>query len=81
MSPQAVSACGVLIRINKYAVVLIQRMSFIRMGTLHADTACGDILYSFHPSGWLSNLDIVVDREMMPSQVVVVFCHKYVQYG
>ena len=47
------------------------------MGTWHADTACGDILYSFHPSGWLSNSEIVVDREMMPLQVVVVFCHKY----
>ena len=47
MSPQAVSACGVLIRINEYSVVLVQRMSFIRMGTLRADTACGDIFIAF----------------------------------
>ena len=81
MSPQAVSACGVPILINEHLAVLVQRMSFIRMGPLHADTACGDILYSFHHSGWLSNSDIVVDREAILSQVVVVFCHKYLQYG
>ena len=52
---------SVSIRNNEYAVVLY--MSFIRMGTMHADTTCGDILYSFHPSGWLSNSYIVADRK------------------
>ena len=81
MSPQAVSACGVLIRINEYSVVLVQRMSFIGIGTLRADTACGDILYSFHLLGWLSNSDIVADRETMLLQVMVIFCHKYLKNG